>query len=179
MVTKIQKEPKRPAISQNDLKKCETIRNDPILQNWELWIFLLVFVFQISTPNAQIWAFWDKKYWLFNLTKTSHVHQFECADFKFVICFWKFRAQISKLEHFGPKKYEISNLNEISHVSYFEGAYFKFDIRFWKCWAQMPKSGHLGPKSINVLILIKFCLYPILKILISNLTMVFENFGIS
>ena len=39
----------------------------------------------------------------------------------------------------------------------------------------MPKFGHFGPKSINFLILTKFCLYPILKVLISNLTLLFEN----
>ena len=39
----------------------------------------------------------------------------------------------------------------------------------------MPKLGHFGQKSINFLILTKFCMYPILKVLISNLTFVFEN----
>ena len=40
----------------------------------------------------------------------------------------------------------------------------------------MSKFGHFGPKSINFLILTKFCLYPVLKVLISNQTFVFENF---
>ena len=42
--------------------------------------------------------------------------------------------------------------------------------------AQMPKSRHFGPKIINFLILTKFRMYPILKVLISNLTFVFESF---
>ena len=40
----------------------------------------------------------------------------------------------------------------------------------------MPKFEHFGQKSINFLILTKFCLNPILTMLISNLIFVFENF---
>ena len=40
----------------------------------------------------------------------------------------------------------------------------------------MPKFGHFGPKSINLLILTKFRQYHFSKVLISNLTLVFENF---
>ena len=39
----------------------------------------------------------------------------------------------------------------------------------------MPKFEHFGPKSINFPILTKFCLNPILTMLISNLIFVFEN----
>ena len=59
---------------------------------------------------------------------------------------------------------------------YFEGVDFKSDIRFQKFWAEIPKFGHVGPKGINLLILTKFCKYPILKVLILNLTFVFEKF---
>ena len=40
---------------------------------------------------------------------------------------------------------------------------------------QIPIFGYFGPKSINFVILSKFCLYPISKVLISNLTFLFEN----
>ena len=76
---------------------------------------------------------------------------------------------------FWVKKYSPSNLNKMSLVPYFEGAGLKSDICFPKFWAQMPKPGHFGPKSINFLILMKFCLYPGSKVLISNQTFVFKN----
>ena len=41
---------------------------------------------------------------------------------------------------------------------------------------QVSKFGRFGSKSINFLILTKFCVYSISKILISNLTFVFERF---
>ena len=96
----------------------------------------MAFVFQASSPNAQIWVF------LVN-------------------------------------KYQLSYHNKILPVPYIKDTDFKADIGFWKFWAQMPKFGDFGPKSINLLILIKLCLYPILKVLMSNLTLVFQNFGIS
>ena len=40
----------------------------------------------------------------------------------------------------------------------------------------MPKFGHFGPKSVNFLILAKFRMYPISKVLISNLILVFGKF---
>ena len=55
-------------------------------------------------------------------------------------------------------------------ASYFKGADFKPDIRFRNVLAEIPKFGHFGPKGINSLILAKFCLYSISKVLISNLT---------
>ena len=77
---------------------------------------------------------------------------------------------------FWIKKYQLSNLNEILPVPYSEGANFKSSIGFWKFWAQMPKFWHFVPKSINFLILAKFRIYHISNVLISNLTLVFENF---
>ena len=50
---------------------------------------------------------------------------------------------------------------------------FSASFRFYKFWAEMPKFGYFGPKSINFLILTKFCLYPISKVLISNLAFAF------
>ena len=40
----------------------------------------------------------------------------------------------------------------------------------------MPHFGHFGLKSINFLILTKFPLYPVSKVLIPNLTFVFQDF---
>ena len=62
------------------------------------------------------------------------------------------------------------------YVSYSESADFKFAICFWKFRAQIPKFRHFGPESMNFLILAKLCISPISKVLISNLTLVFENF---
>ena len=42
------------------------------------------------SPNAQIWAFWLKKYQLSNLNKILPVPYFEGADFKSDIVFQKF-----------------------------------------------------------------------------------------
>ena len=40
----------------------------------------------------------------------------------------------------------------------------------------MPSLGCFGPKSMNFLILMKFCMYPISKVLILNPSFAFENF---
>ena len=105
------------------------------------------------------------------------VPYFEDADFKSDIGLRKFRAQIpKKYPAFWAKKYSLSNLNKISPVSYFKCPDFRSNFGFWKLWAQIPKYGHFGPKSINCLILTKFHMYPISNVLISNLTLVFENF---
>ena len=63
--------------------------------------------------------------------------------------------------------------NEILPVPYFEGANFKFDICFQISPAQIPKFKNFGPKAIIFFILMKFCLYAISKVLISNLTSAF------
>ena len=152
------------------MKQPEATQNFKIA---EIWNFLLSLAIQILSPNTQIWSFWAKKHWFSNLNKMSHVLYFVCSNFKFVICFWKFRAQNPKFGNFGPKSINFLILTK------FEGADFKLDIGFQKVWTQMPKFGFFGPKSINFLILTKFCMYPISKVLISNLTFVFENFGIS
>ena len=68
------------------------------------------------------------------------------------------------------------------HVPYFECTDFKVLICFWKFLVQRPKFGHFEPKNINFLVLTKFCMYPISntklylypmsKVLISNLTFI-------
>ena len=74
-----------------------------------------------------------------------------------------------QMRAFCVKKKQFSNLNDISHLPYFKGPHFKSDISFRVFW----KSEYFGPKSINFLILTKFCLYAISKVLISNLTFTF------
>ena len=76
-------------MSQKDPKPAETTQN---YKTGKIYNFLLDIDFQIWNPNAQIWAFSAKKFWLSNLNEISHVPYFEYADFKFVICIWKFRA---------------------------------------------------------------------------------------
>ena len=43
---------------------------------------------------------------------------------------------------------------------------FPTSFRYFKFRVQTPKFGHFGPKSIDFLILTKFCMYPVLKVLI-------------
>ena len=93
---------------------------------FQIWHWFL----KILSPNPQIWAFWVKKYQLYNL-------------------------------------------NEILPILYFEGADFKSDICFRKFHAQIPKFENFESKSITFLILTKFYLYNISKVLISNLTFAF------
>ena len=61
------------------------------------------------------------------------------------------------------------------HKLFFEGADLKSDIGFEKFRAQMPKLRHFRSKCTIFLMLTKFCLYTISKVLISNLTLVFKN----
>ena len=68
--------PKWTKTSRNDLKPAETTQknwettwNDPKFQNWGNLEFSEILIFQISSPNAQIWTFWDEKYWLSNLNE--------------------------------------------------------------------------------------------------------------
>ena len=53
----------KPGTSRNDPKKCETTQNFKI---GEIWNFLLAFVLQTLSPNAQIWIFSINKYQLSN-----------------------------------------------------------------------------------------------------------------
>ena len=69
-LTKTRNQPKRPKASRNDPRKIakrpETTENCEI---GEIRNFPLVFVFRISSPNAQIQAFWAEKYQLSNLLR--------------------------------------------------------------------------------------------------------------
>ena len=56
---------------------------------------------------------------------------------------------------------------------YYEAADYKSDIRFQTFCAQTPKFRHFVSKNINFLILTKFCLYPVSKVLISKF--IFKN----
>ena len=80
----------------------------------------------------------------------------------------------TQFKRFGPKS--ITFPSQTLHVPYFEHIDFKCLICFWELWAQIPKFGHFRPKSMKFLILTKFCLYSISKVLISNLRLVFETF---
>ena len=64
----------------------------------------------------------------------------------------------------------------MSVLFFLEGDHFKSYTCFPKVWAQIPNFGHFGLKSINFLILTKFRMYPLLKVMVSNLTIVLQNF---
>ena len=71
---------------------------------------------------------------------------------------------------FWAKKYQLSILSRKFACSLFRMCWFQVWHWFWKFLEQIPGYGHFLSKSINFLILTKFCLYPISKALISNLT---------
>ena len=96
--------------------------------------------------------------------------RFRIYWFQFWHWFSNVLSQNLQIWAFCVKKYQLSNLNEILHVLDFEGADFKSDICFRKFRAQIPNFEHFGTKSINFLILTKFSLCTISKVLISNLT---------
>ena len=69
LLTKTRNEPKQPETSQNEPKPAEATPNiakrPETTQNFkirEIWDFLPAFVFQVLSPNTQIWVFWAKKY---------------------------------------------------------------------------------------------------------------------
>ena len=90
--------------------------------------------------------------------------------------FSNFEPKCPNLGILGKEVSTFESFNKILPVPYFEGADFKSDICFQKFLAQIPKFKNFGPKAITFLILMKFCLYAISKVLISNLTLVFEKF---
>ena len=98
---------------------------------------------------------------------------FEVADFKSEIGFRIFLSSNPQIWAFWVKKYKRFNLKEIMPAFDFEGSDIKSDICFQKLRAQIPKFEHFGPKRINFLILTKFSLYAISKVLISNLIFAF------
>ena len=90
--------------------------------------------------------------------------------------FSNFESKYPNVGILGKEVSTFESFNKILPVTYFEGADFKSDICFQKFLAQIPKYKNFGPKTITLLILMKFCLYAISKVLISNLTLVFEKF---
>ena len=78
-----------------------------------------------------------------------------------------------KFGYFGQRSINFRIFQRNFPVPYFEGANFKPDICFQISPTQIPKFKNFGPKAITFLILMKFCLYAISKVLISNLTSAF------
>ena len=124
----------------------------------EIWNFLLAFVFQISSSNAQIWVFWGKTYKVFHFL-VQYLWQYLCW-FQIWQWFSKTWAQMPKFWHFPPKSinfliittfrmYSISNVL-VSNLAFLS-----------KIWTP------------NAQIWAKFCLYTISKVLTSNLTFAF------
>ena len=96
-------------------------------------------------------------------------------EFSTGFCFSNFESN-DQIWIFWVNKYELSYHNKILAIPNFEGADFKSDIDFWKFQTQASRFGHFKSKSINFLFLAKFRIYPISNMLISNLTLTFENF---
>ena len=136
----------------------------------------------VWTPELVYWSPKLCEYVTDQLLRIIFQWNFVCTlvqrcEFQIWHCFLKILSPNVQIWAFWVKKYQLSNLfSKIFHALYFDCADFKSDIGIWKFWAQIPKYGHFGSKSINFLILAKFCLYPISKVLISNLTLVIEKF---
>ena len=102
-LTKTGNESKRPETtkaSQNDPKTMERNQNFKIRK---IWNFLLVFVCQILSPDAQMWVFLPKKYRLFNVSKILPVSYFAGTNSKSDICLRIFLAQVFQFGHFRRK----------------------------------------------------------------------------
>ena len=114
---------------QNDPKKIpkrpETTQNFKI---GEIWNFVLAFVFQILSPNAQIWAFWPKSIKLLILTKFPMYLISEVLISNLLFVFKNIEPKSLNLGILGQRVL-ISNLNKILTGSNFEGADFKSDFR--------------------------------------------------
>ena len=82
----------------------------------------------------------------------------------------KLTAQMPKFGCFGPRSINFLFFQGNFACSLFRMCWFQVWHWFWKFLEQIPGYGHFLSKSINFLILTKFCLYPISKALISNLT---------
>ena len=65
-------------------------------------------------------------------------------------------------QNFEPKYPNLGILGQTKFL-YCKGGNFKSDICFQKFWTKIPKGGDFEPKSINLLFLMKFCLYPCYK----------------
>ena len=124
--------------------------------------------------NAQIWAFWAKKYQIFELNEILHVPYFKDTDFKCNIDFQKFWVKIPKIGHFGPKSINFLILTKfcmysISTVLISNMLFVLKDFEL-----KSPNLGILGQEALT-LILTKIRMCPILKVLLSNLTLVLKG----
>ena len=124
--------------------------------------------------NAQIWAFWAKKYQISDLNEILHVPYFKDTDFKCNIDFQKFWVKIPKIGHFGPKSINFLILTKfcmysISTVLISNRLFVlkDFELKF-------PNLGIFGQEALT-LILTKIRICPILKVLLSNLTLVLKG----
>ena len=157
----------KPGTSQNDPRKIakrpKTIQNFEIR---EICNFLLVFVLQISSQMSKFRPLGPKSinFLIFqqNLTFTL----FRRCWSQIWHLFSKILSPNAQFWAFWVKKYWLSNLNELYLWHDSQGADFKSDIRFQKVWAGTSKLGLFRPKDINFLILTKFCLCLVSKVLI-------------
>ena len=109
-----------------------------------------------------------------NVEKNILIFNLICSVLSFVAFLWclllvftKNRNDPKKLQN-EPKRAKISKLRKYGIFC---------QLLFFKFRAQMPKFGYLGPKKFQLSnLLTKFCLKPILQVLILNLTLVLENF---
>ena len=185
VLTKTWNKPKWPEMNQIDLKQSETTRNQlkrsKILRNdlkqpklskvGKSGIFYLLLFFKFLTQMPKFGYFGPKSVNFLIFTK-FHSYPILKVLIPHLTLVFKNLPKSSQIWAFWAKKCQLSNLKKILSVPYFEGADFKSDFHFQKFQAQIPKSGHFGPKSISFLILKKFCLNLIWKMV----TFVFENF---
>ena len=66
---------------------------------WMFWFQIWYWSSKILSPNPQIWAFWIRRYKLFNLNEILPVRYFEGADFKpdiRFLCFLAVSTQVTR-----------------------------------------------------------------------------------
>ena len=86
------------------------------------------------------------KYWISNLCEIAHVTFFECADFKFAICFWKLRAEIPKFGHFVPKSINSLILTKFRVYSFSKVLILNLTLVFKNVEPKCPNLGNLNQK---------------------------------
>ena len=158
LLTKTRNELKWAKTSQNDPKLAETTQNQlkrpkkicKTNQNFKIrgiWNFLLAFVFQILSPNSQIWVFGVNRYQLPNIfNEILPVPYFEDANLKSDIGFWEFLAQISKSGYFVPKSINFLILAKIRMYSNLSVLISNLALAFW---AQSPNLSNFDEKILT------------------------------
>ena len=142
----------KPETSQNDRKPAKTTQSNC----------------KVTRNSPKFWDWWGLEFSI-----SFHFSNFES---KRLILGILGQMGFLMLRNFACTLFRRYWLNEISHVPYFESADFKTAICFWKFWAQIPKYDHFKAKSTNFLVFTKFCMCTFSKVVISNLSFVFENF---